>query len=184
MKKKSANEIFGGTLLELARSTPIEKITVKQIVEGSGLSLQTFYNHFHDKDDLVRWIHRSEGERALTKLEGKRYSFHDLTIDNVRFYSRNANYLRHSMGGGMLNPYAELSAESAIGFLTSYICKSRSLERLPQQIEFYLRMFVYSCLHAFADWALGNAALTEEELAAYLEDGMPEKLKPYLQDRG
>ena len=45
-------------------------------------------------------------------------------------------------------------------------------------------MFVYSCLHAFADWALGNAALTEEELAAYLEDGMPQKLKPYLLDRG
>ena len=63
MKKKSANEIFGGTLLELARSTPIEKITVKQIVEGSGLSLQTFYNHFHDKNDLVRWIHRSGNGR-------------------------------------------------------------------------------------------------------------------------
>jgi len=182
MKKKSTKEIFAETLLALSRSTPIEKITVKQIVEGSGLSLQTFYNHFRDKNDLVRWIHRSEGERALARLEGKRYRFHDLTMDNVRFYSQNANYLRNSMGGGLLNPYAEFSAESAISFLTSYICSRRSLERLPKQIEFFLRMFVYACLHAFADWALGDASLTEEELAAYLEDGMPEKLKPYLLD--
>ena len=182
MKKKSSKEIFAEALLELARSMPVEKITVKQIVEGSGLSLQTFYNHFHDKNDLILWLHRSEGERTLSRLAGKRYSFHDLTMDNIRFYSRNANYLRSSVGGGLLNPYAEITADNTVRFLTSYICRRRSLEALPVQIAFHLKLYVYTCLHAFGEWALGGWDITPEQLADYLEEGMPEKLKPYLLD--
>ena len=183
MKKKTSKEIFAEALLELAKSTPIEKISVKQIVEESGLSLQTFYNHFRDKNDLVEWFHRSEAERALARLEGKRYSFHDLTMDNIRFYSQNANYLRSSMDGDLFNPYAELSAENAIRFLTAYICRRSGIEVLPDQISFYLKMFVYSCLHIYGEWAIRDWPLTPEQLAAYVEDGMPEKLKPYLLDK-
>lgn len=184
MRKKTSKDIFAEALLELARETPIEKITVKQIVEKSGLSLQTFYNHFRGKDDLVLWIHRTEGERTLARLEGRRYSFHDLTMDNIRFYTRNANYLRNSMEGGMLNHYAEITAENAIRFLSAYICKRRDLEALPAQIDFDLRMFVYGCLHMLGERSISGWELTAEQLAAYLEDGMPERLKPYLLDRG
>ena len=183
MRKKTSKEYFAEALLELARSAPIEKISVKQIVEASGLSLQTFYNHFRDKNDLFLWIHRSEGDRALARLEGKRYSFHDLTMDNIRFYAQNANYLRSSMGDGVLNPYAEISAENAIRFLKVYICRRRGIEELPEAISFYLRMFVYSCLTVYGAWALRGWDLTPEQLAAYVEDGMPEKLKPYLLDK-
>ena len=138
VRKRKSKELFAEALLTLARTEQADRITVKQIVEASGLSLQTFYNHFHDKEDLVLWIHRRGGERALARLEGKRCTFHDLTNESIRFFSQNANYLRVSMGGGMVNAYAEISAESAYDFLP------------------------------------------EERLAEYLEQGMPEKLKPYL----
>ena len=112
MKRQKSKEVFGDALMTLARTQPVERITVKQIVEKSGLSLQTFYNHFHDKEDLVRWLHQSGGERMLARLEGKRYSFHDLTMDNIRFYAQNANYLRADLGDSIVNHYAEISAEN------------------------------------------------------------------------
>lgn len=34
---------------------PIERITVRQIVELSGTTRQTFYRHFQDKYDLINW---------------------------------------------------------------------------------------------------------------------------------
>lgn len=40
-------------LLELCVEKPLERVTVKQILERSGVSRQTFYNHFLDKNDLV-----------------------------------------------------------------------------------------------------------------------------------
>ena len=43
------------TLLDLVenKGVPLERITVKQLLEASGVSRQTFYNHFLDKYDLI-----------------------------------------------------------------------------------------------------------------------------------
>ena len=180
MKKHSSKEIFGETLLNLARTEPLEHITVKQIVEKSGLSLQTFYNHFRDKEDLVIWLHRQGGKRALARLEGKNYSFRDLTMDNIRFFEHNANYLRSSFGIGRDNAYAEISTQNACDFFTLYICRRHGLDALPEDLNIYLRMYVYACLRLFAEWSLSGWDLPPERLCSYLEEGMPEKLKPYL----
>ena len=32
---------------------PLERVTVKRLLERSGVSRQTFYNHFLDKNDLI-----------------------------------------------------------------------------------------------------------------------------------
>ena len=101
-------------------------------------------------------------------------------MDNVRFYAENANYLRSSFGGGMVNHYAEISAESAYHFLSAFICRRQGIDVLPEELSFYLWMYVYACLHVFAEWSLKDWDLSEERLADYLEQGMPEKLKPYL----
>ena len=53
MKKRTSKQIFAETFLELSRELTIDKITVKKIVEESGLSLKTFYNHFPDKYSLM-----------------------------------------------------------------------------------------------------------------------------------
>ena len=37
------------------KTTPVEKITVKEIVDACGTTRQTFYRHFQDKYDLVNW---------------------------------------------------------------------------------------------------------------------------------
>lgn len=180
VRRRRSKETFAEALLTLARTEQADRITVKQIVETSGLSLQTFYNHFRDKEDLVLWMHRRGGERAMARLEGKRCTFRDLTKESIRFFSQNANYLRVSIGGGMVNPYAEISAESAFDFLSAFMCRRHGFDELPEELAFYLRMYVYACLHIFADWSLKGWDLSEERLAEYLAQGMPEKLKPYL----
>ena len=180
MKRQKSKEVFGDALMTLARTQPVERITVKQIVEKSGLSLQTFYNHFRDKEDLVRWVHQWGSERMLARLEGDHCSFHDITMDNIHFFAQNANYLRADLGDSIVNHYAELSAQNTYGFLSTFICRRQGLTELPEELSFYLRMYVYACLHIFTEWSLKGWDLPEERLAAYLEQGMPEKLKPYL----
>lgn len=167
-------------MIKLARDKAVEDITVKEIVQESGLSLQTFYNHFHSKEDLILWMHRRWSERALSRLTGRRCSFRDLTMDSIRFYAANTGYLRCAFGEGMFNPYAEISAASTYTMLSSFICQRCGFEQLPEELSFYLWMYVYACLHIFSEWSLKGWELPQERLAAYLEQGMPEKLKPYL----
>lgn len=40
---------------ECMETTPVEDITVKQLVEKCGLTRQTFYRSFLDKYDLINW---------------------------------------------------------------------------------------------------------------------------------
>lgn len=176
MKKRTSKEIFGEALLRLAKTETVERITVKQIVAESGLSLQTFYNHFHDKEDLLLWLYRRGGDRSIARLGNRRVSFHELALESIRFFKENGNFLR----GVLVSPYAETAVESAYAFFASYICIRMNAEELPEDLAFYLRMFIYACLHVFREYSAEGWKLPEEKLAEYLEQGMPEKLKPWL----
>ena len=43
------------SIKECMKTTPVDKITVKDIVERCGLTRQTFYRNFKDKYDLINW---------------------------------------------------------------------------------------------------------------------------------
>lgn len=74
-------------LLELVEEegVPLERVTIKRLLERSGVSRQTFYNHFLDKNDLICQVYerymvgafngtptgfayRDELERALARM--------------------------------------------------------------------------------------------------------------------
>ena len=50
-------ELVARTMLELVKIQALESITIKDILEASQISRQTFYNHFQDKDDLIHHIY-------------------------------------------------------------------------------------------------------------------------------
>lgn len=51
---------LAASLKKLMTRTPLEKITVKDLVSDCGVNRQTFYYHFQDIYDLLGWIYRSE----------------------------------------------------------------------------------------------------------------------------
>ena len=50
---------------KLLASNPLNKITVKDIVEDAQVNRQTFYYHFHDVYDLIQWILEEESREAF-----------------------------------------------------------------------------------------------------------------------
>ena len=55
----------------LMRSSPIEKITIRQIQEAAGVSRRSFYRYFRDKFDLLEWIYNYEFCRYVEVLPEK-----------------------------------------------------------------------------------------------------------------
>ena len=53
------------SLKELCAEKPLNKITVGELCERTGIRRQTFYYHFDDIADLVEWICQSEADVAL-----------------------------------------------------------------------------------------------------------------------
>lgn len=50
-------DIIINGLLDLNKSKQLESITIKQLLEKTDVSRQTFYNHFIDKNDLIQYVY-------------------------------------------------------------------------------------------------------------------------------
>lgn len=57
-------------LKSLMAQKPLEKITVRELTDSCGMIRQTFYYHFEDIYDLVRWMFQQEAVALLQKQEG------------------------------------------------------------------------------------------------------------------
>ena len=57
--------MIASTLAQMAQKRPIDKITVKDLVEQCGISRQTFYYHFQDMLDVMEWSVRQMVQHVL-----------------------------------------------------------------------------------------------------------------------
>lgn len=55
------------SLKELMNSIPLNKISVKEIVNNCGLNRQTFYYHFQDIYNLLEWIYETEAVESISQ---------------------------------------------------------------------------------------------------------------------
>ena len=55
MKQEKTKYKLANSIKECMKTAPVDKITVKNIVEGCGVTRQTFYRNFLDKYDLINW---------------------------------------------------------------------------------------------------------------------------------
>ena len=56
---------LANSLTELMAATPLDKITVRMLVENCGLNRQTFYYHFQDIYDLLGWMLERDAENLM-----------------------------------------------------------------------------------------------------------------------
>ena len=56
---------FAKAMRVVAAEEPFNEMAVLDIVEASGFTSRTFYNHFRSKYDLLFWSYVSEDYRAL-----------------------------------------------------------------------------------------------------------------------
>lgn len=61
----STKESLGNALKKMLTIKPIDKITIKDLVEECGVNRQTFYYHFDDVYDLLEWVFEEDANRVL-----------------------------------------------------------------------------------------------------------------------
>lgn len=53
-------KVIAYSLKDLLKTTPYQKISIKDIMSHAEYRRQTFYDHFTDKEDLIIWIYHQE----------------------------------------------------------------------------------------------------------------------------
>jgi len=64
--------MISASLKKLMKTKPFNKITVKQIIDDCGIVRNTFYYHFEDTTDLLRWTLREDALKKIPSIENNK----------------------------------------------------------------------------------------------------------------
>lgn len=82
------------SFVKLLNEKPLDKITIKDIVEDCGINRNTFYYHFEDIPSLAAEIIRAETERVISE-HGEFENWEDSFIAAARFALENKRAAYH-----------------------------------------------------------------------------------------
>ena len=182
MKKRSSKELLAEALLSLSETMPIDKITVKQLVMESGVSLQTFYNHFSDKSDLILWIHKSVYEDLFNRMNNGELTRKQLLTEYVRYYMEHKEFMVNAFHSTLgQDPFARNIANHTYELYLDFLTKKYQVKSLPQDILFMLRLYCYAGTLAIEKYAEYFPHLPQSMAVEYLYESMPWKLKEYIE---
>jgi len=163
------------SIKECMKTTAVDNITIRQIVENCGLSRQTFYRNFLDKYDLINWYFDilllksfSQMGKGKTVYEGLTLKFTYIQNERVFFATAFRSDDRNSL--------KEHDYELILKFYMDLI-KEKSGKEPEPDIQFLLEMYCRGSVYMTIEWVLGNMKHTPTELAALMVKAMPEDLK-------
>ena len=128
--QQTTKELLAESLKELSQFKSVDKITIKELTKNCGLTSPTFYNHFHDKYDLMAWIYNQKVEASMKNF-GRGDSFEDvickwmkIVLEDENFYT---NLLKNAVGQ---NSFRYTTNDYAINLLAEWIKTRHNLNEL------------------------------------------------------
>ena len=156
------------------RRSPVEKITVQEIVDECGTTRQTFYRNFKDKYDLINWYfdkillesfeHMGEGR---TIFEGLINKFHYIEDEKLFF--------RAAFKNDDQNNLRDHDFHLILQFYTERI-EGKTGRKMSPHLKFLLEMYCQGSIYMTVQWVLGKINADPEKMAEDLVDAMPAEL--------
>ncbi len=153
--KELTKRLIANSFKELMLQMPFEKITIKMITDHASVIRPTFYNHFHDKYELVEWIIQDEILDEVSQAIMSDKSEAGITILFTRFYEDRAYYRKAFEIEGQ-NGFAETFAMLLSRILTAAIDTKKI--------------------------ACGNSLITSELVGQYYSSGLITVLKLVIKE--
>ena len=174
-KKEQTKYRLAKAVKECMQTTPVDSITVRQIVDCCGVSRQTFYRNFLDKYDLINWYfdklllesfeHMGSGKTVTEGLTRK-----------FKFIQKERIFFAGAFRSDDHNSLKEHDFTHILQFYTDLICQKTGMA-MDEEMSFILEMYCYSSVYMTVKWVLTGMKETPERMAALLTQAMPGKLE-------
>ncbi|MBQ8087104.1 MAG: TetR/AcrR family transcriptional regulator [Clostridia bacterium] len=142
--------------VRLLEQHPVNKITVKDIVEDCGINRNTFYYHFQDLPDLINAIAREDADRMIQEYEtvGSVRECMDIAIGYSLQHKRITMHIFHSADRDILErSLMNLCAHVCTKYIDSLLNGRRIA---ADDRDIIIRSFQYECFGLVIDWMNGG----------------------------
>jgi Transcriptional regulator len=156
------------------KTTPVDRITVKDIVEGCGLTRQTFYRNFRDKYDLINWYFDKLVQQSLGQMETGS-TVRESLARKFGFILEEKAFFREAFRSDDHSSLKEHDFELILQFYNNLIARKTS-RPLDEELQFQLEMYCRGSVYMTVKWVLGGMKDTPAQMSDKLVDAMPPKL--------
>ncbi len=124
---KKTKEALVAAFRELIEEEEFDRITVTDLVEKCGISRQTFYYHFDDVSQMLRWAFETETKIICEQQNPDNWE--ETETKYIEFFVRYDTMLRKAIKSVKFISVINLIDKSFYEFITSYISIKRSSEQ-------------------------------------------------------
>ncbi len=166
----------GGIPEKTDERKPLHALTVKEITEKCGMHRQTFYYHFEDVHDLVRWMYEEEAFDLLMRSE-EVLCWQDKILQLFGYISANREMCVCTLNS--------LSRETLKDFFTAdlerivrdvVLAYGRDLPSSEGYVEYLTHFYTAAFAGIVESWILGEIDLSPEMIVAYMEQTIADQL--------
>lgn len=156
------------------RTMPVEKITVKEIVQECGTTRQTFYRYFLDKYDLINWYF---DKMLLESFEhmGEGTTVYEGLCKKFQYIEEEKLFFKAAFRNDQQNCLREHDFRLILAFYTRQI-EEKTKEPISENLRFLLEMYCQGSIYMTVQWVLGERKSTPQEMAKALVSAMPSEL--------
>lgn len=169
--------LLADSIKELMEEAPLEKITVKDIVENCNLTRQTFYRYFKDKYDLVNWYFEKLAQKSFKQM-GISCTLKEGLMKKFRFIRNEKRFFTEAFLVEDCNSLLNYDYECIYDFYKEKII--RKTGELDDKTAFLLSMYCHGSISMTVEWVKNDMKLSDDELSNLLIEAMPEHLHGLL----
>jgi len=158
--KKALSE----SLKKMMKQKPLNKISIREIVEDSGLNRQTFYYHFKDKYDLVNWIYYTD---FVTSFEENELNSQWSILESIcEFFYNNRGFYCNALEVKGQNSFYDYFGE----VLSPIIAIEFENIFQDEDKEFYITFFTDAIRTSITRWLLEDSKIPPNEFVKLIEN--------------
>lgn len=179
---KKRKQMLADSLKRAISKKSFSKVTVSEIVEDCGINRKTFYYHFEDLYDLLRWTLEQETIEVLKQfnLAVEYEEAISFVLDYMEQNAQMLNNVYHSVGRDELKRFFYLDF---FGLIHSAVDQAEKIEKIsvPESFKTFLCQFYTEAvagilLHWIAQRSIQNREQIVLYTSALLRSGIPSAL--------
>ena len=160
----NVKEILAEGLLKLCETYSLETITIQQILTYTGVSRQTFYNHFKDKNDLIQYIYLHKIIPLYNEADTQ-MNFYESLLDTFQRMKTYHIFMKQACLIDDQNCLKDYMFEHCKQFDLELHQKLYGKEPMPEALRFATEYHATASSNMTLSWILSDMPASCEEMA-------------------
>ena len=183
MMATATKAALGAALKKMMETKPIDKITIKDLVELCSVNRQTFYYHFDDVYDLLEWVFEEDANRVLPR-EVVYENWQQDVIAWFKYLRENSVFalnVYNSNSRKYMLRYIKERLQSCIRSFSDIVSEGMNIDKMDY--EFIIQFYSTGVVGLISQWMDNGMVLpkeiTEERFLKMLDNSVENMLQRF-----